>query len=454
MTAPMPTPKPGIGAMAPRGAAVAPLPSGPLGGVGSWIKEHPALTATIGAGALPLIDSLTSKGPKEPKGSSYSYRKMNADREYSPAAPDRMGRENRYFTPTRFSYAMGGPVINYEGGGDPGNYPLLTELRGPEMYAANQAKRRAASGMSSPSVDTAAQAAAANADRMQALEALRYGQGNAQMYGTNPMMAQGPSVGYGISAGDELAARRMVRGGLDSIPTSFPAPVRPASLSGPLAAGLPTPYAAQVARERLGAMSPTPVPAPVPVPTDEEPTATSGKGTGSLGNNLRSIFGVNDNEVDSYAMGGVPGEPMRGLGGHPLMAQFEPNIDNGDDRQIVLEMLMALRGQHPNPEVAVRKFIQRFGRQAFEDMLEREMSGTGMTGSADRISNGQGGEVVAPPGGDMMPATNPDGAPAALGNNEFVVPEEMNAALDPTGRGNPKNGIAALEGVRQKVMYA
>ena len=159
------------------------------------------------------------------------------------------------------------------------------------------------------------------------------------------------------------------------------------------------------------------------------------------------------NETRSMASGkGVAGQPMQFQSyqrGGEVKAPAIPGVESEEDRQIVMDAIMALRGQSENPDAAVRRFIVRFGPQAFEQLMESEASGE-IDDTAQRISSGQGGVVNAPggPEDDMMPAVQP-GATAALSDGEFVVPQEMTAAI---GGGDQNKGLAALESMRRQVV--
>ena len=100
---------------------------------------------------------------------------------------------------------------------------------------------------------------------------------------------------------------------------------------------------------------------------------------------------------------------------------------------IITEAMMALRGEHPEPEMAVQKFIQAFGQEAFEQLRQQvlaEMQQPQQQEFAGQVT-GPGG-----PTDDAVPAMIDGQQPAALSSGEYVLPEKTTEAL---------GGAAALD---------
>lgn len=161
-----------------------------------------------------------------------------------------------------------------------------------------------------------------------------------------------------------------------------------------------------------------------------------------------------------YAAGGVagmmPGQPMptdpmqaqgvmaqQGLGS--LVPQMQPTPQSplpkeqigsktGDesDKQIISDAVAAIQGQHPEPDKALMEFVQTFGEQALQDLVQR-VKGAGPMG--DGMS-------------DSVPATIDGSQPAALSQGEFVVPADVVSGL---GNGDTKAGSNQLFGMMDRV---
>ncbi len=134
--------------------------------------------------------------------------------------------------------------------------------------------------------------------------------------------------------------------------------------------------------------------------------------------------------VRGYAHGGL----VHGYadGGIASLGGGQPAPPEGPQDQAILSgAIQAIRGSHPEPKVAIQAFIQRFGPEAFEALMQREMSAQESTGTSDSI-----------------PAVNPDGAPAALSEGEYVVPADVVSGL---GEGSTNAGGRSLDGMVQSM---
>src|SRR5262252_231748 len=160
------------------------------------------------------------------------------------------------------------------------------------------------------------------------------------------------------------------------------------------------------------------------------------------------------------------------------------------ERQIVIEAMLALEGRHPDPEVAIKRFVDTFGEQALAELAslmkqrgdDEEEEGdeedpAGPEGSeepdlatADQGAPDQGpppaesGEEEEPPlaaqagGGllrgpgsgqsDEIEGTTPSGRPVLLSDGEYVIDAPTVAAL---GDGSTDAGARRLDEFRKKV---
>lgn len=108
--------------------------------------------------------------------------------------------------------------------------------------------------------------------------------------------------------------------------------------------------------------------------------------------------------------------------------QLEPEEQQA--KEIVVQYLAALRGQHGNPAAAESRFIEYYGPKAAQDLR-------------------RGGMVSGPGGGmDDMVAASVDGQKALLSNDEFVVPADVVSAL---GDGSSSSGARKLHAMMDRV---
>lgn len=140
--------------------------------------------------------------------------------------------------------------------------------------------------------------------------------------------------------------------------------------------------------------------------------------------------------VRPYADGGMlqrmanpvlPGiGPVRlARGGIVALADGGPAPSAPNERELISAAVMAIRGEHPQPEVALGAFLATFGEQALRQLVDSVQSGE-MEDTAGRFAKGEKGEVRGPGDGsgtdDMVPAKMEDGSgDVLLSDGEFVM---------------------------------
>lgn len=134
-------------------------------------------------------------------------------------------------------------------------------------------------------------------------------------------------------------------------------------------------------------------------------------------------------------MGRMPPENM-GAPSH-LMGPPEGMEDNPD--KIVADAMAALMGRHPEPKMAIQKFIDIFGEDALMALIQRAKQAS--------EQSSKGGLIKGPGDGqsDSIPARiEPTGQQATLSNGEFVVPADAVSGL---GGGSTDAGANKLQAV-------
>lgn len=128
-----------------------------------------------------------------------------------------------------------------------------------------------------------------------------------------------------------------------------------------------------------------------------------------------------------FAMGGMVGQA-------PQM----------DDRTLVKEAVAAIMGQSPNPEAAIAMFVERFGEQALQMLMQKVGGDAGM---------GQGRYLEGPGDGlsDSIPAVVDGQQPSALSSGEFVIPAD---AVSHLGNGDNKSGAKELYNMIDRLRQA
>lgn len=154
------------------------------------------------------------------------------------------------------------------------------------------------------------------------------------------------------------------------------------------------------------------------------------------------------------------------------------------ERQIVIEAMLALEGRHPDPQAAIQRFVDTFGEQALAELAslmkqrgddeeeEGNEEGQGPAGpeepdlaaapspdAGDQGDQGEevpvatqaGGGLLRGPGSgqsDEIEGTTPSGRPVLLSDGEYVIDAPTVAAL---GDGSTDAGARRLDEFRKKV---
>lgn len=156
----------------------------------------------------------------------------------------------------------------------------------------------------------------------------------------------------------------------------------------------------------------------------------------------------------------------------------DDQLSNQDQqmKEIVTEAMAALRGQHPDPEKAIQKFIDTFGEQEFEELKQMVLSQhnepdeddqggppdqdeddaaapappQGVPGSAAPSGMQVGGLLHGPGAGqdDQIAAQTPTGRQVLLSDGEYVIDAPTVAAI---GDGSTNAGARRLDQLRKAV---
>lgn len=143
---------------------------------------------------------------------------------------------------------------------------------------------------------------------------------------------------------------------------------------------------------------------------------------------------------DRFAEGGKVGKTLTP---EMLGEALDPNAPINDEA-IVNEAILAIKGQSENPNEAIARFLERFGPEAMEDLIQQVDSGL-----LDDPS--ETGEPTRGPGDGMsddIEAVGDNGRPMRLSDGEFVIPADVVSDL---GNGSTEAGAAELEAFQDRV---
>lgn len=159
-----------------------------------------------------------------------------------------------------------------------------------------------------------------------------------------------------------------------------------------------------------------------------------------------AIMGYTDRGVLPYAGGGMlqrmanpqlPGlGPVRLAGGGIVALAGGGPAEGGapNAREVISAAVAAVKGQHPQPEIALGAFLAMFGEEALRQLVDSVQGGE-MDDTAQRFSEGENGEVKGPGDGsgvdDMVPAKMDDGSgDVLLSDGEFVMRKDAVDSLE------------------------
>jgi hypothetical protein len=138
------------------------------------------------------------------------------------------------------------------------------------------------------------------------------------------------------------------------------------------------------------------------------------------------ITDIADNPMD--VMGGVEAPEMM------------PN-----DKEIINDAVDAIKGEDPQPEMALGKFLSRYGEEALQDLVQRVQSG-----EFDQNAQVEEGKVNGAGDGmdDLIPAKLEGEDDVVLSDGEFIVPADVVSGL---GNGSSDAGSKALYDMMDRV---
>lgn len=120
----------------------------------------------------------------------------------------------------------------------------------------------------------------------------------------------------------------------------------------------------------------------------------------------------------------------------------------GNEKDVIVEAVRAIKGQSQNPQVALGAFLKMYGEQALRDLVDRVQSG-----EFDQNAQSSTGKLTGPGDGmeDLIPATIDGEQDVLLSDGEFIVPADVVSGL---GNGSTDAGARALEGMADRVREA
>jgi len=105
----------------------------------------------------------------------------------------------------------------------------------------------------------------------------------------------------------------------------------------------------------------------------------------------------------------------------------------GNEKTEIVDAIAAIKGTHPQPEIALGKFLAKYGEDALRDLVDSVQSGE-FDETVGRFANGEKGEVRGPGDGsgvdDKVPATIDGKQDVLLADGEFVLRKDATDALE------------------------
>jgi hypothetical protein len=104
-----------------------------------------------------------------------------------------------------------------------------------------------------------------------------------------------------------------------------------------------------------------------------------------------------------------------------------------NEKTEIVDAIAAIKGQHPQPEIALGAFLAKYGEEALRDLVESVESGE-LDDTRERFANGENGVVRGPGDGtgvdDKVPATIDGEQDVLLSDGEFVLRKDATDALE------------------------
>jgi hypothetical protein len=157
---------------------------------------------------------------------------------------------------------------------------------------------------------------------------------------------------------------------------------------------------------------------------------------GGLLQSLQRTFGP-----IKLAEGGIAA--LLGGGGEGQFAAAAPV--GGNEKDVVVEAVRAIKGQSPSPEIALGAFLAQYGEDALRQLVDKVESGE----LDETVARGEG-QMRGPGDGmdDLIPASIEGEQDVLLSDGEFVVPADVVSSL---GNGSSDAGARALEDMMRRI---
>lgn len=172
-----------------------------------------------------------------------------------------------------------------------------------------------------------------------------------------------------------------------------------------------------------------------------------------------ALVNYRDRGVLPYAEGGKTEiEVDDETGGMEVESETERPVA-GNEKTEIVDAIKAIKGMHPQPEIALGKFLAKYGEDALRDLVDSVQSGE-FDETLSRFERGEKGMVRGPGDGsgkdDKVPATIDGEQDVLLTEGEFVMRKEATDALEKMYGGGflsavNKAGKRAPEVLKKKV---
>lgn len=205
------------------------------------------------------------------------------------------------------------------------------------------------------------------------------------------------------------------------------------AIGGALAAPMPSTGTPPTAATGEAQTEMKPIPRPMQMPGKEyNPGVDAEFDYGvSTPYSYEDILAYRDKGVLPYAEGGdVEVEQDEDTGEFKVETEA---YASGNEKTEIVDAISAIKGQHPEPEVALGKFLAKYGESALRDLVDSVQSGE-FDDTRERFANGENGEVRGPGDGsgvdDKVPATIDGEQDVLLADGEFVLRKDATDALE------------------------
>lgn len=155
--------------------------------------------------------------------------------------------------------------------------------------------------------------------------------------------------------------------------------------------------------------------------------------------------------LSKYARPDIPGIGKVRLsdGGITTLAPMPPEArkseSDDNEKELIAGAIAAIKGQAEKPELALGRFLSKYGENALRDLVDQVQSG-----ALDSTVARSEGKMEGPGDGmsDKIPAKVEGGQDVLLSDGEFVVPADVVSGL---GNGSTDAGVRALHRMMDRV---